>query len=282
MIDCFLLKYFLYFIDGTMEREMKFVGCSCICLLVFSVLAEGNNGSGNGAGPEVYIDVSKRARQNAVKLDGLKLLGGLTYDMSTFNATIRTGSHSTKQSINNLNLTIGLDYSKKFKKNFIVGGTLLMDFWKAQKKRGDMQIFNYDYYDRTINSWGSLGSNFSGELKKPCMTPEISIKGGYIFRNMGTIAFLKLGVQRMQAEYVYYVDGKKISSVNAIKYIPLFGIGGYKRFNKKLGVSLELNFPYRKECEKMTNYGDTLYHKIKMGRTTIRALATYSVPSKTN
>lgn len=262
---------------------MKFINCFCLGLLFFDVVSANSSTSWeDDSGPEVYIDVSKRAQQNAVKYDGLKLLGGLTYSMSSLNATIKTGANRTKKDMNNFMFTLGIDYSKKFRKNFIVGGTFLLDFWKAQKETGDMQVFNYDYYDRLLNSsYYSSFNTLSGELKMPCMTPEISIKGGYIFRNMGTIAFLKLGVQRMQAKYVYYVDGHQISSINAIKYVPLFGIGGHKRFNKKLGVSFEVNFPYKRECEKATEY-PTLYHKIKMGRTTVRVLATYSIPGKTN
>lgn len=282
VIDCFLIKCFLYFISVTIEDEMKFANCFCLGLLVCDVFAQGGNTFGDDSGPEIYADISKKAQQNAIKYDGLKILGGLTYSMASFDATIRTGSSRTKQNVNNFMLTLGLDYSKKFKKSFIVGGMFLLDFWKAQKKSGDMQIFNYDYYDRNLVSWASLYNTLSGELKTPCMTPELAIKGGYIFRNMGTIAFLKLGVQRMKAEYIYYVDGIKISSVKAIKYIPLFGIGGHKRFNKKLGVSFELNFPFKREYEGETDYGSKIYHKVKMGRTTVRVLATYSIPGKTN
>ena len=261
---------------------MKLINCFCLGLLAFEAFAQGGSSSWEDSGPEIYSDISKKAQQNAVKYDGLKILGGLTYSMASFNATIRTGSSRTKQDVNNFMLTIGLDYSKKFKKNFIVGGVFLLDCWRPQKKSGDMQIFNYDYYDRILSSWGTSYNTYSGELKTPCMTPEVAIKGGYIFKNMGTIAFLKLGLQRMKASYTYYVDGMKISSLNAIKYIPLIGVGGHKRFNKKLGVSLELNFPIRKEYEGTTDYGTTTHHKIKMGRTTVRVLATYSIPGKMN
>ena len=262
---------------------MRFVSCFCLGMLAFEVLAEDGNASwGSGSSPEVYIDVSKKAQQNALKHDGMRIMGGLTYSMSSFNATIRTGSRRTKQSMNNFMLTLGIDYSKKFKKNFILGITLLLDFWKAQKKTGDMQIFNYDYYDRSQSTWANLFNTLSGELKIPCIIPEISLKGGYIFHNLGTVAFLKLGAQRLQAEYTYYVDGKRISSVNATKFIPLFGIGGHKRFNKKWGVSVEVNFPFKREHEGITDYGNVTYHKIRMGRTTVRVLATYSIPDKTN
>lgn len=261
---------------------MKVISCFCLGLVFFGVSAAAGSSSWEDSGPEIYSDISQKAQQNAVKYDGWKILGGLSYSMSSFNATIRTGSSRTKQSMDNFMLSVGIDYSKKFKKRFIIGGTFLLDFWKSQKNSGDMQIFNYDYYDRNVESWGSSYNNFSGELKVPCMIPEISLKGGYIFRNMGTIAFLKLGVQRMQAEYTYYVDGIRISSVNAIKYIPLIGIGGHKRFNKKWGVSFELNVPYKREYEGETDYGSKMYHKVKMGRTTVRVLATYSIPGKIN
>ncbi len=260
---------------------MKFVGCFCLNLLVFAVFAEESGDSWESSSPEIYSDISRKAQQNAVKYDGWKVVGGLTYSMSSFSSTIRTGSNNTKQNMDNFMLTVGIDYSKKLKKRFIIGGEFLLDFWKSQKKSGDMQIFSYDYYDRILQSWGTSYNTFSGDLKIPCMMPELSLKGGYIFRNMGTVVFLKLGAQRMQAEYRYYVDGKQISSINAIRYIPMFGIGGHKRFNKKLGVSFELNFPYRRECEKVTD-NPTLYHRVKLGRTTVRILATYSIPGKIN
>lgn len=261
---------------------MRLISCFCLGLFAFEVFAQGGSASWDDSGPEIYSDISKKAQQNAVRHDGFKVVGGITYSMASFNATIRSGSSRTKQDINNLMLTFGLDYSKKFKKNFIIGGVFLLDLWKTQKKSGDMQIFNYDYYDRTLASWGTSYSTYSGELKTPCITPELALKGGYIFKNMGTIAFLKLGLQRMKAEYTYYVDGKKISSVKAIKYIPLIGIGGHKRFNKKLGVSFELNFPIKREHKGEISYGTTVQHRVKMGRTTIRVLATYSIPGKMN
>ena len=193
IIDCFLIKCFLYFINATIEDEMKFANCFCLGLLFCDVFAQGGNTSWDDSGPEIYSDISKKAQQNAIKYDGLKILGGLTYSMASFDATIRTGLTRSKQNIDNFMLSVGLDYSKKFKKSFIIGGMFLLDFWKSQRKEGDMQIFNYDYYDRTLSSWGPEYSTYSGELKTPCMTPELAIKGGYIFRNMGTIAFFKAG-----------------------------------------------------------------------------------------
>ena len=78
-------------------------------------------------------------------------------------------------------------------------------------------------------------------------------------------------------------DSIKFESVKAVKLIPTLGIGGFKRFNKKFGVSFEWNFPVMKrENEKvLTNLqgeGSSLEHRVKMGRSTIRVLATYNIP----
>lgn len=254
---------------------MKFFGSICLGLLASSVFAESNNSS-----PDVYIDVSKKAQLNAIKYDGWKFIGGLNYSMSNFKATITGGFKNTEQNVNNFMLTTGIEWSKKFQRRFIIGVSLLADIWKAQKKTGDWQIFNYDFYDRLCNSYIYSGS-LDGELKSSCIIPELSVKGGYIFRNMGTIAFLKLGLQYIQGEYSYLNAGLNIASAKAIKIIPLIGIGGYRRFNKKWGMSLEVNFPFRRETEKtLKNLGEkleTFNHKIKMGRKSIRILATYSI-----
>lgn len=261
---------------------MKFASCFCLGLMFFDAFAMGDGVSKGGLSPEVYSDISRRAQQNAMKFDGWKLVGGLTYGMSSFYASIRTGSKQTKQNINDFMLTGGVDYSRKIKKNFIIGGAFLLDFWKSQKKTGDMQIFNYDYYARLLDTYYSSSLNtLSGELKMPSFLPELSVRGGYIFQNMGTIAYLKLGLQRIKAKYTYYVDGHQISSLNAIRYIPIFGIGGYKRWSKKFGISFELSLPYKREYEGTTE-NPTLRHKIKMGRSTIRVLVTYSIPGKMN
>lgn len=254
---------------------MKFFYSACLSLFVFSIVAENNSSS-----PDVYIDISKKAQLNSIKYDGWKFVNGLSYSMSNFKATITGGSSNTEQNINNFMLTTGIEWSKKFQRRFIIGVSLLADIWKTQKKTGDWQVFNYDFYDTLWSSYIHLGS-LDGELKNSIIVPELSVKGGYIFRNMGTVAFLKLGLQYIRGEYSYLNEGLNIASAKAIKLIPVIGIGGYRRLNKKWGISLEMNFPFRRETEKtITNLGnklETINHKIKMGRKSIRVLATYSI-----
>ncbi len=261
---------------------MKFLSSFCLGLLFFSTAAAIDN-----SGPEIYLDISKRARLNATRFDGGRLIVGLSYSMASFEACTKTTPGITERSLNNFMLTAGVDYSKKFKNKYLLGVSVLADFWKAQKKTGDWQAINKSFHDDLFAYYNEKYENFvpEGELKIPSIIPEIAVKVGYIFRNLGTVAFLKLGMQYMQAEYIYLnaTDGIKIDSVKAVKLIPLLGIGGFKRFNKKFGISFEWNFSlFEKESQKILSNiqgeGSSLEHRVKMGRSTIRILATYNVP----
>jgi len=254
---------------------MKIFNCICLGILSLEVFAAVDDSS-----PEVYIDVSKRAQQNAVKYDGWKIVGGLTYSMPSFQATIKGSSLKTEQTMNNFMLTAGIEWSKKIKKKFIIGASVLADIWKTQEKTGEWQEFNYAFYDSpNAQSYIKGNESLDGRLKMSSIVPEISVRGGYIFRNFETIAFVKVGAQYMQANYRYALSGHEICSAKAVRLVPIFGIGGYKRYNKKLGFSLELNFPFKRDTEQTLNDigGGTVIHKIKMGRKTLRVLATYSI-----
>jgi len=261
---------------------MKFVSSFCLGLLVFNAASAIDDSK-----PEVYIDISKRAQLNAIRFDGWKLIAGLAYSMASFEACTKTTPGTTERSLNNFMLTTGFDYSKKFKNKYLFGVSVLADFWKAQKKAGDWQAINKSFHDDLFAHYSEKypGIAPEGTIKIPSIVPEVAIKGGYIFRNLGTVAFIKLGMQYMQAEYIYSnaTDGIKIDSVKAVKLIPLLGIGGFRRFNKKFGISFEWSFPlFKAENQKILlniqGEGSSLEHRVKMGRSTIRILGTYSIP----
>lgn len=263
---------------------MKFLSSFCLGLLFFNTVAAVDDSR-----PEVYIDISRRAQLNAIRFDGWKLIGGIAYSMASFEACTKTTPATTERSLNNFMLTAGVDYSKKFKNKYLLGVSVLADFWKAQKKNGDWKAINQSY-DTDLKDVYNY-KNMAGEIKIPFVIPEIAVKGGYIFRNLGTVAFIKLGAQYLQSEYIYFGDGVKVDSVKNIKLIPTLGIGGFKRFNKKFGISFEWNFPlFKSYNEKTITYPikdpddgnktieGSLIHRVKMGRSTIRVLATYNVP----
>ncbi len=270
--------------------EMRFFGSFCVGLLFFNTVAAIDDSR-----PEIYIDISRRAQLNAIKFDGWKIVAGLSYSMASFEASIKQDPGTTEKTLNNFMLTAGVDYSKKFKNKYLLGVSVLADFWKAQKKTGDWQAINLTFHNALFNKYKDTYETFGGEIKIPCIIPEAAIKGGYIFRNLGSVAFIKLGMQYMQAEYIYLADSIKFESVKAVKLIPMLGIGGFKRFNKKFGISFEWNFPlvksynektitytYQPKKEDGTNDGDpvsgSLLHRVKMGRSTVRVFATYNVP----
>ena len=67
------------------------------------------------------------------------------------------------------------------------------------------------------------------------------------------------------------------------KLIPILGIGGFTRFNKKFGISFQWNFPlFKTENQKillnLQGEGSSLEHRVKMGRSTVRVFATYFIP----
>lgn len=264
---------------------MKFLSSFCLGLLLFNTVAAVDDSR-----PEVYIDISRRAQLNAVRFDGWKLVAGLAYSMASFEACTKTTPATTERSLNNFMLTAGVDYSKKFKNKYLLGVSVLADFWKAQKKTGDWKAINQSYDTEMEGKHSYSDKNMAGEIKIPFIIPEIAVKGGYIFRNLGTVAFIKLGAQYLQSEYIYYGDGIKFDSVKNIKLIPTLGIGGFKRFNKKFGISFEWNFPlFKSYNEKIITHTYTptgqsepttinITHRVKMGRSTIRVLATYNVP----
>lgn len=258
------------------EKEMKLLNCICLGALFFNACADDD-----GSGPSVYADISKRAQQNAVRYDGWKVVGGLCYSNSSFQATIKSGTTNTDRRIINFMLTAGIDWSKKFARRFIFGATFVTDIGKAQATTGEWQEFNYDLNERLYDDYSPNGS-LDCTLKTPCITPEFSVKGGYIFPNIKSVVFLKLGLQYMYSEYFYSNQGSDVCSVKAIKLVPFLGLCGYRRLNKKLGVSLEFNFPFRRDSEKtLRDVGsgeDPLHHKVRMGRTSVRLYLTYSIP----
>jgi len=255
---------------------MKIFNYICLGILSLETVA-----AVDGSSPDVYMDISKRAQQNAIRYDGWKIVGGLTYSMPSFQATIKGSSLKTEQTLNNFMVTMGVEWSKKIKKKFLIGASVSADIWRTQEKKGEWQEFNYAFYESpNAQSYITKNDSLDGRLKMSSIIPELSVRGGYIFRNFETVAFLKVGAQYMQANYRYALSGHEICSAKAVKLIPIIGIGGYKRYNKKLGFSLELNFPFKRDTEQTLNDvgGGTVIHKIKMGRKTVRILATYSIP----
>ncbi len=255
---------------------MRFLAGVCLGLIAFNAMAQNEDDTNDGFHAKVYSDVSKKAQQNAIKYDGWKILGGLTYSMSMFSAGAKGSVVYTENNINNFMLTFGLDYSKRFRKRFLLGAVGLLDIWKAQRKGGDWQDFNYEYYSRVGPNYWNYGT-LDGGLKTQSIIPEFAVKGGYIFRRMGTVVYLKAGAQYMRCEYVYTNSGLEVCSYEVVKFVPLIGFGGQKRLNKKFGIAFELNFPFKRDYEKTI---DNLTHRVKVGRKTIRVLVTYSIPGK--
>ena len=96
----------------------------CLAMISFFAVAE------EEGEPTVYVDVSKKAQEEATKYDGPKLLAGLSYSWVSFQASVTNGLKSTKKEVNNFMLTVGVDYSKKLKKKFLAGMCVIADVWK--------------------------------------------------------------------------------------------------------------------------------------------------------
>ena len=134
---------------------MKFVSSFCLGLLFFSTVAAIDDSR-----PEVYIDISRRAQLNAIRFDGWKIIGGVAYSMASFEACTKTTPATTERSLNNFMLIAGVDYSKKFKNKYLLGVSVLADFWKAQKKTGDWQAINQSFHNDLFEYYNTTYQNF--------------------------------------------------------------------------------------------------------------------------
>lgn len=240
----------------------------CLAMISFFAVAE------EEGEPTVYVDVSKKAQEEATKYDGPKLLAGLSYSWVSFQASVTNGLKSTKKEVNNFMLTVGVDYSKKLKKKFLAGMCVIADVWKGQKKTGSWSDMNNDYNTFRGPTFNAFGERHA-ELTTANIIPEVSLRGGYLFKQLKSAAFVKAGIQRVEGTYRYRAGLHETSKVKALAWVPLIGIGGEKRINKKFGVRMELNFPLNRTVKK---YNDLVEHQTKMGRRTVRLMGTLSVP----
>ncbi len=246
---------------------MKIFGCLCLCSIAFSVFSTNDEYQ-----PKVYADITKQAEENAVKYDGIKLIGGLGYTLSDYKASIIGRNETTKNSLNHFIFTLGCDYSKALKHNILIGASLLVDMWSRQKKSGNWASLN-GAYDNQRGGAHAAG-NREAELQNAFLTPEMCIKAGYIFKSLKSSVSLKIGLSREECKYRYRVNNAEVASVNISKFIPLIGISGYRNINSKFGIMVEINKSLGKKAK---NNADLVDHQVEMAPTTIRLLGTMKI-----
>ena len=261
---------------------------TCITLLAFCTVAvaadEDNDGSqpkiysaaanevNDGSQPKIYSDISPKAQEDAMKYGGFKLLAGLCYSMSSFEASIPGGSCNTKKDFSAFRIAFGVSGSKVFRKKFLGGLSLTVDMFGSKTKNDGWNGLNADYSNLRGPIYRSYG-NLNGSLKVPSINLEFATQFAYIFKKYASYAFLKLGLAREEGTYCYKAGAVEIGKVKAIGLVPLIGVGGGKNLNQKFGVMFEINLPVRKKVKK--NF-DSVEQEIKLGRKTIRLLGTYA------
>lgn len=226
---------------------------------------------GDDIQPEVYVDISEKAQQDAVKYDGWRVIAGGSYLWSFFEASC--GTNNTKRSLNSFVLTLGVEKAKKFMGKFIGALNAMVSIRKSQKEDGDWSQFNADYL-------ALRGAAYSGNKWATCKTnsaiPEINFRAGYILKRYKIVGYIILGVARSSVVYEYYAEGLTPAKVTSAVFLPKFGIGAEMKINKKWGVACEWATTFSRSSNKNV---DAANHQTKSGMSLVRLMVSFTLPN---
>jgi hypothetical protein len=265
---------------------MKIISCFCIFFGAFSVFSAENSeqskqepsavkpsGENKEIKPKIYADISKSAQDEAVSFDGIRGIFGLGMVSSGFGASVKGSSNFTDIKSNLMKMYLGLEYSKSFKKGFLLAVNIGTDLGKREEKKGGWDELNKEYALHKE----APSENHSGKFEKSLICPEVALKCGYLLPSMESILFLKVGISRLNGVYTYNSNDKEVCRLEANVYVPSIGLGFERKINKKWGASLEANFPINR---KIKSVQDSIEHVVKAKSTNIKLMATYSVSAK--
>ncbi|MDR2781798.1 MAG: hypothetical protein LBB21_05110 [Holosporaceae bacterium] len=266
---------------------MKSICCFCLALCAFYAFSEEVSDKysekpkvvkpsedSTKVEPKIYVDISKSAQEEAVSFDGVRGLLGICFSSSEFSSSVGDSTNFTSISSSLLDIYLGLEYSRSFKKGFLLAIDVGTDISKKGKNEGNWATFNKEY--EAQRGAFNLG-NRTAKFEKSLMCPGVALKCGYLIRSLESMLFLKLMVSRLNGVYTYNSNDKKVCKVEANVYIPSVGIGFERKINKKWGASMEVNLSFKREIKLI---GDEVEHDVKASRKDIKLMATYSISSK--
>jgi hypothetical protein len=221
--------------------------------------------------PKIYVDISKSAQQEAVSFDGIRGIFGLGFASPGFGASIENSQNFTDIKSNLMNMYMGIEYSKSFKKGFLLAVNVATDLGKKDEKNSGWADLNKEYDARR----GAVhAGSHGGKFERGIICPEVALKCGYLLSSMESILFMKVMVSKLNGTYTYNSDDKEVCRVAANVFVPSIGLGFERKINKKWGASLEASFPL---SGKIKSVGDTVEHVVKAKSTNVRLMVTYSV-----
>ncbi|MDR0678429.1 MAG: hypothetical protein LBF44_02740 [Holosporaceae bacterium] len=258
---------------------MRTSRCFCLALCVFAsvvfqetkVFGAESSQENSPKEPNVYVDISQSARENAVSFDGIRGLLGLFFTMQNFEASIGNSKNFTGNNMNQFGLYFGMEYSKSFRKGFLIAVNMETDISKKKKKEGSWKDLNDEYNIQRGQVY--LGEK-TGKLESDAICPGVALKCGYILPKYESVIFLKLGISKVNGKYYYNSSGAEVCNVNVNTYVPSLGLGVERKINRKWGAAIEANLPIKRSTK---NIQDNVEHKMKVGRKDLRLMAIYSI-----
>ncbi|MDR1235404.1 MAG: hypothetical protein LBJ96_00195 [Holosporaceae bacterium] len=261
---------------------MRVIGCFCFALCVFNAFSEDSAEVGEKPKvvepasenkkiePKVYVDISKSARENAVSFDGVRGIFGVSFSGSNFQSSVGESSNYTNISSNLMEVYLGVEYSKSFKKGFLLAVDIGTDISKNKKSDGGWGEINREYEAQR----GRFYPDRTGKFEKNAMCPAVSLKCGYLLNSLESVLFLKLAVSRLSGVYTYNSVDREVCKVSSSSYVPAIGLGFERKINKKWGASLEASVSIERKSKRLA---DTVDHAAKIKRADVKMMAIYSI-----
>jgi hypothetical protein len=270
---------------------MKIMSCLCCALCIFNAFSAENSGDtddeaaddagkpkvvkpsgeNNSIEPTVYVDISKSAERDAVSFDGVRAMFGIGIGCLHAGSSVEGDAACTNINMTLLELHLGIEYSKSFKKNFLLSVGIGTDIGKKKKKSGSWADLNEAY---EAQRGGVYPAARTGVFEKGSLTPLVALKCGYVIPSLESVFFLKVTFSKSNGKRTYCSGGGEICSIEEKRFAPGVGLGFERKFNNKYGASLEAVFDIEKKTKKVA---DQVKHVGKLGCTCIRLIGIYSV-----
>lgn len=236
-------------------------------IIVLSVFSMVSMSQAKEIEPNVYNTISEEAQEESIKFDGMRILGGLSYSQHKINA----GSKSHKMNV--IGGTVGGEYGKTFKKNWLVAVDVMLNLSQKKKQEGSWKDVDPSYEDARGALWAG---NRTATLETSPFSADIAVKGGYQLKSYSSLIFAKLGIAifPVKATCKYKVNGNEIGKVDMKWHSPMISLGVERKFNSKWGGVIEAGMGLEK---KSTKSFDNFNHEMKLKRINVSVMGTYTV-----
>lgn len=244
----------------------KFIVIAVLCVLS-KLYAEDSFEVG---APEVYADISEEAQKDSIKFDGARVLAGVSYYKSKINTGLVGIRESADHNLKFLGLTAGGEYVKTFKKKFVLLGGINVILEEKGKDDGSWETINPAYNMLMGNAPGTRYA----KIETPAFVPSVYVKAGYQLKNKLTMIFLKAGAAMEKVRCLYKLNGEEIGSGEIVCYTPMVGLGAEHKFNKKWGITADVNVSIARKSKKEIN---GIQHQIRVRRVGVGIMGVYSL-----